>query len=103
MGTLLQITGCIPAFSTRGKGALRPLLSVLVGVSKREHLLQILLKAALCLLAISMRIVPFICSACCSFSMSRHTQEKKLTKTKGYLIKSGTNFHRQTEKLHFYL
>ena len=81
MGTLLQITGCIPAFSTRGKGAL-PLLSALVGVSKREHLLQILLKAALCLLAVSMRIVPFICSACCSFSMSGHTQERKTDKKK---------------------
>ena len=36
MGTLLQITGCIPAFSTRGKGALEPLMSAPAGASKRE-------------------------------------------------------------------
>ena len=36
MGTLLQVTGCIPAFSTRGKGALGPLLSAPAGASKRE-------------------------------------------------------------------
>ena len=36
MGTLLRIAGCIPAFSTRGKGALGPLLSALAGASKRE-------------------------------------------------------------------
>ena len=35
-GTLLQFTGCIPAFSTRGKGALGPLLSAPGGASKRE-------------------------------------------------------------------
>ena len=36
MGTLLRIAGSIPVFSTRGKGALGPLLSALVGASKRE-------------------------------------------------------------------
>ena len=35
-GTLLRIAGCIPAFSTRGKGALGHLLSALAGDSKRE-------------------------------------------------------------------
>ena len=35
-GTLLQIAGCIPVFSTRGKGALGPLLSALAGASKKE-------------------------------------------------------------------
>ena len=35
-GTLLRIVGFIPAFSTRGKGALGPLLSALAGASKRE-------------------------------------------------------------------
>ena len=34
-GTLLQVAGCIPAFSTRGKGALGPLLSALAGARKR--------------------------------------------------------------------
>ena len=38
MGTLLRIAGCIPAFSTRGKGALGPLLSAPAGASKRETL-----------------------------------------------------------------
>ena len=36
MGTLLRITGCIPAYPTRGNGALRPLLSALTGASKRK-------------------------------------------------------------------
>ena len=36
MGTLLQITGCIPAFFIRGKGALGPLSSTPAGASKRE-------------------------------------------------------------------
>ena len=36
MGTLLQIAGCIPAFSTRRKGALGFLLSVPADASKRE-------------------------------------------------------------------
>ena len=36
MGTLLQVTGCILVFSTRGKGALGPLLSAPAGASKRE-------------------------------------------------------------------
>ena len=35
-GTLLRIAGCIPTFSTRGKGALGPPLSALAGASKRE-------------------------------------------------------------------
>ena len=35
-GTLLQIAGCILAFSIRGKVALGPLLSVPAGASKRE-------------------------------------------------------------------
>ena len=35
-GVLLRIAGCIPAFSTRGKGALGLLLSALAGASKRE-------------------------------------------------------------------
>ena len=32
----MPITGCIPAFSTRGKGALEPLLSAKADASKRE-------------------------------------------------------------------
>ena len=36
MGTLLQIAGCIPTFSTRGKGALGPLSSAPAGASERE-------------------------------------------------------------------
>ena len=36
VGTLLQIASCMPAFSSRGKGALGPLLSALAGASKRE-------------------------------------------------------------------
>ena len=36
VGNLLQIAGCIPAFSTRGKGVLGTLLSALAGASKRE-------------------------------------------------------------------
>ena len=36
MGTLLRIAGCIPAFSTRGKGVPGPLLSAPAGASKRE-------------------------------------------------------------------
>ena len=35
MGTLLRITGCIPAVSTRGKGAFGLLLSAPTGASKR--------------------------------------------------------------------
>ena len=35
-GTLLRIASCIPAFSTRGKGALGPLLTAPAGASKRE-------------------------------------------------------------------
>ena len=45
-GTVLRIAGCIPSFFTRKKGALGPLLSALVGASKRvTPTLQILLKA----------------------------------------------------------
>ena len=36
MGTLLRITGSILTFSTRGKGAMGPLLSAPAGASKRE-------------------------------------------------------------------
>ena len=36
MDALLRFAGCIPAFSTRGKGILGPFLSALVGASKRE-------------------------------------------------------------------
>ena len=43
--TLLRIAGCIPAFPTRGKGNLGPLLSAQAVLGKERHLLQILLKA----------------------------------------------------------
>ena len=48
-GTLLGIAGCItsPAFSTRGKGALGPLLSAPAGASKRETPTSNLMKALL--------------------------------------------------------
>ena len=48
---LLQIAGCIPAFSTKGKGALGPcgpFYQLQYVLAKGRHLLQILLKA-LCL------------------------------------------------------
>ena len=35
-GTHLQIAGCIPAYPTKGKGALGPLLSALAAAGKRE-------------------------------------------------------------------
>ena len=43
--TLLQIAGCIPTFSTRGKGALGPLYQLRQVLAKGRHLLQFLLKA----------------------------------------------------------
>ena len=43
--TLLRIAGCIPAFSTRGKGALGPFYQLCRVLAKARHLLQILLKA----------------------------------------------------------